>query len=104
MIFEQLMESEERNEIFCPYFLRYHLRRDGQLTIYEIWVPRDKRGRGIGTQLLADLKRKNPKSIFAKCPVDLKANEWYARRGFALEGIEKLKSGRQLNLWRLTLT
>lgn len=42
-------------------------------------------------------------SLFAKCPVELESNGWYARRGFILEGQENTKTGRVLNLWRLTL-
>jgi hypothetical protein len=42
-------------------------------------------------------------SIFAKCPWDLAANDWYHRRGFADEGLEATKTGRWLRLWRLQL-
>lgn len=42
-------------------------------------------------------------SIFAKCPAELPANDWYARRGFVCEGEETTKSGRILKLWRLSL-
>jgi GNAT superfamily N-acetyltransferase len=105
MIFEQIMEAEERGEIICPYFLRYHLRKNGQLTIYEIWVSPNMRYKGFGTNLLTALKKiEGATSIFAKCPIDLPANEWYKNKGFVLEGVEILKSGRRLNLWRLTLT
>jgi hypothetical protein len=45
----------------------------------------------------------NATSIFAKCPVELPANEWYRRMSFTLEGTETTRSGRELNLWRLTL-
>lgn len=105
MIFESLVESEQRQEILCPYFLRYHLRKDGQLTIYEIWISPSDRGNGVGSSLLAKLKSvKGATSIFAKCPTDLRANDWYKAKGFFLEGTEELKSGRKLNLWRLSLT
>jgi hypothetical protein len=42
-------------------------------------------------------------SLFAKCPVELAANDWYRRRGFELEGQETTKTGRVLKLWRLKL-
>jgi hypothetical protein len=42
-------------------------------------------------------------SIFAKCPVSLPSNTWYAKQGFVLEGQETTDSGRTLNLWRLLL-
>ena len=41
-------------------------------------------------------------SIFAKCPAELPANAWYARQGFTLEDTETTKTGRLLNLWRLS--
>ena len=104
MIFETIMDAEKKDEIICPYFLRYHLRKDGQLTIYEIWVSPKSRREGIGTTLLNDLKAiSDVKSIFAKCPIDLPANEWYKANGFTLEGVDILKSGRKINLWRLML-
>jgi hypothetical protein len=42
-------------------------------------------------------------SLFAKCPADLPANDWYARRNFVDEGVEITPSGRTLRLWRLHL-
>lgn len=56
-----------------------------------------------GIKMLAELKRKPAQSIFAKCPVDLAANDWYHRRGFVLEQVETTKSGREVNHWRLVL-
>jgi hypothetical protein len=43
-------------------------------------------------------------SLFAKCPAELAANDWYGRRGFVCEGTEKTRRGRELLLWRLWLT
>lgn len=104
MIFESIIESENRKEIKCPYFLRYHLRKDGQLTIYEIWVSEETRGKGVAYNLLQELKSiPNTTAIFAKCPTDLESNNWYKRNGFELIGTEELKSGRKLNLWNLKL-
>lgn len=102
MIFETLYESAQRGELLLidGGFVHYHLRRDGQLTIREIISTRP----GAGGEMLARLKQTpGALSLFAKCPVDLAANAWYAKRGFVREGEEVTPSGRRLNLWRLHL-
>lgn len=108
MIFSTLNASNERGELLLidGGFCHWHLRRDGQLTIREIIVSRDRQGQGIGREMLAHLTRANPAatSIFAKCPADLPANGWYAAMGFICEGVETTKTGNSLNLWRLTLS
>jgi len=106
MIFESLMESAERRELILVDggLCHFHLRRDGQLTIREIIVLPERQGQGIGTAILEQLKfTPNAVSIFAKCPFDLDANDWYHALGFTDEGMEITKSGRWLRLWRLTL-
>ena len=100
MIFETLNESAERGELLLVDggFCHWHLRRDGQLTIREIISTRP----GAGSLMLNRLRWKpGVKSLFAKCPADLPANEWYSRVGFMLERIEVTKSGRGLHCWRL---
>lgn len=102
MIFETLWDSAQRGELLLidAGFCHWHLRRDGQLTIREIISLRP----GAGSEMLAKLKAvAGARSLFAKCPVELEANGWYARRGFELEGQEMTKTGRKLNLWRFTL-
>jgi hypothetical protein len=104
MIFEALYKSAELGELTLVDngYCRWHLRRDGQITIGEIIVT--KQGCGIGTAMLEKLKCvQGATSIFAKCPSDLPANRWYERRGFTLESVEYTKSGRELKLWRLYL-
>ena len=106
MIFEPLMESGNRGELILVDggFCHWHLRRDGQITIREIIVLPERRGQGVGMAMLEQLRRTpGAASIFAKCPADLPANEWYRSRGFTDEGTEMTKSGRWLKLWRLTL-
>jgi hypothetical protein len=104
VIFEALDESAKRGELLLVDggFCHWHLRRDGQLTIREIIVTRP--GQGIGTAML-DRLRQTPgaTSILAKCPADLPANTWYARRGFVCEGTEQTKRGRLVNVWRCRL-
>lgn len=102
MIFDVLWESAQRGELLLVDggFCHWHLRRDGQLTIREIISLRP----GAGTEMLDRLKQvPGVISIFAKCPTDLAANEWYKRRGFSLEFTEELQSGRKVNHWRLFL-
>lgn len=109
MIFETLNESNERGELLLVLhgMCHWHLRRDGQLTIREIIVQRGHQGHGIGRSMVEKLEalalEAGATSLFAKCPVDLPANGWYARLGFLMEGIETTRDGRELNLWRLTL-
>jgi hypothetical protein len=99
MIFETLYESAKRGELLLINggFCHWHLRRDGQLTIREIISTRP----GAGSEMLEYLKSQSATSIFAKCPADLAANGWYAKRGFTLEATETTKSERKLNHWRL---
>ena len=106
MIFETLNEAAGRGELALVDggMCHWHLRKDGQLTIYEIIVLPDFQGQGIGSMMLDMLKDVPGASfIFAKCPVDLDANNWYKRRGFVCEGTETTRTGRELRLWRLQL-
>lgn len=102
MIFEAIYQSSQKGELILIHggYCRFHLRRDGQLTILEILSLRP----GAGREMLGLLKGRHPKSIFAKCPSDLPANHWYRRRGFLLEKEEELPSGRKVNHWRLKWT
>lgn len=103
MIFEVLWESAKRGELLLleGSLCRWHLRGDGQITIYEIIVLPEYQRHKIGTQIIAYLKQiPDATSIFAKCPVDLPANYWYQYLEFIDEGIETTKTGRRLRLWR----
>lgn len=102
MIFETLYKAAKRDELLLMDggFCHWHLRRDGQLTIREIISIR----KGAGSEMLEWLKRvEGATSLFAKCPVDLPASEWWERCGFVCEGEEISRTGRKLNLWRLRL-
>ena len=103
MIFEPLLESAKRGELILVDggFCHWHLRRDGQITIREIIVLPERQRQGIGTMMLERLKRVDgATSIFARCPIDLPANDWYLVQGFTSEGTERTRSGRELRLWR----
>lgn len=98
MIFETLHESATANELILidGGYCRWHRRRDGVIVIYEIISTRP----GAGTLMLTILKTRGV-PIVAKCPADLAANAWYARRGFTRIAIETTRSGRTINVWRL---
>ena len=99
MIFETLYESAKRGELLLITggFCHWHQRKDGQLTIREIISTRP----GAGAEMLEALKQQPATSIFAKCPIDLESNTWYAKKGFELEKTEVTKTGREVNHWRL---
>lgn len=102
MCFENLYESANRNELILidGGMCHWHLRRDGQLTIREIISTKP----GAGTAMLDILRQvSGANRIVAKCPLNLASNEWYARRGFVLSHTEQAKSGRIINVWRLSL-
>jgi len=102
MCFEQLHESSNRNELILidGGMCHWHLRRDGQLTIREIISTRP----GAGSTMLDTLRNvAGAKFILAKCPIDLVSNQWYQRRGFFLSHTEQAKSGRVINVWKLSI-
>lgn len=99
-MFELLYESMQRGELILidGGMCRYHLRRDGQLTIHEIMSQRP----GAGTAMLDQLTQvAGARFIRAKCPADLPSNAWYARRGFVQTATETTPSGRKLKVWTL---
>lgn len=98
MIFESLHDSNQHGELILidGGYCRWHRRKDNSITIYEILSQRP----GAGSEMLSQL-RAYGLPIQAKCPSDLAANEWYAKRGFELVRTETTKSGRALNVWRL---
>lgn len=106
MIFETLNEAARQGELILVDggMCHWHLRRDGQITIREIIVLPPHQRQGIGMAMLEKLKAVEAvSSIFAKCPYDLPANEWYHKCGFIDEGTETTRTGRWLRLWRLQL-
>jgi GNAT superfamily N-acetyltransferase len=80
-------------------FVRWHARRDGWHTIYEIAVDKDHAGRGIGRALLYAV----PTPIRLKCTVDNEAgNRFYAGAGLVLAATEPGRK-RALNVWELPI-
>ena len=102
MVFEALYDAMQHGELILVDggLCHWHLRRDGQVTIREIISTRN----GAGTEMLSRLKQTHgAKSLLARCPADLESNHWYARRGFTLEATEQTKTGRLINVWRMSL-
>lgn len=99
MIFEALHASAQRGELLLVDggYCRWHLRKDGQLTILEIISTRP----GAGSEMLATLQSKNARVLVARCPVDLvESNEWYKKKGFKLLRLECGRTGRYVNVWQ----
>jgi len=84
-------------------FCLYHLRLDGQITIYAIAVAPDQQRQGLGRRMIAELTLRHPEatSIFAKCLVVAPANHFYAGTGFWPEDQSLSRGGRLLHHWRL---
>jgi len=87
-------------------FVHYRHRKDGQTTLYNILVRHDFQGHGVGERLVAELAKeavvRSQKMILLKCPVELKANDFYRKLGFTLEGTLDGKK-RPLNVWRIDI-
>jgi hypothetical protein len=100
VIFFQLDTYARKGELLLvdDGMCRFHLRRDGQLTIYEIYVTRPRCG--IGTRILEHLKHiEGARCIVAKCPADLPSTTWWPARGFTkIESTEDTK-GRIIHTW-----
>ncbi len=99
---------ENREVIYAPKqgFLHFHNRRDKISTLYHLAVKPDDRRHGIGSKLLLfweEYARScNMTSLRLKCPLDLAANGFYARRDFARVDIEPGKE-RPLVIWEKKL-
>jgi ribosomal protein S18 acetylase RimI-like enzyme len=80
--------------------------RDGHATIYEIAVLPECRRRGVGRALVEAVCKeaalRGCVALQLKCPIDLRANEFYRRVGFTEAGIEEGKR-RPLRLWQKRL-
>lgn len=89
-------------------FVRYHHRRDGRTTLYEIATTPDIRSKGVGRclveALIADCQRAASKCIRLSCPVELPANHFYQAIGFVRRA-RRSRSGsnRPLYEWELAV-
>lgn len=87
MIFVALSESADKGELFLVDggLCRFHLRRDGVVTIKELLVlPHDRR-KGVGRALVERVQAKHPASALrATCPAEYDANRFWEAMGFAI--------------------
>jgi GNAT superfamily N-acetyltransferase len=102
VIFEALSEACERGELVLEdgALCRFHLRRDGTLTVRELLVLPRRRGEGRARRLVEHLRirqRHAARRMVAKCPADLPANGFWEHLGFRLERQEAGK--RPVNVW-----
>jgi N-acetylglutamate synthase-like GNAT family acetyltransferase len=101
---DELIVADVRESVagFCHFYRR----KDGIITLYHIAVDAELRRKGIGRAMIVRLHRDATESgmvaIRLKCPADLPANEFYARYGFSLVGVEG-KIARPLHVWTLGL-
>ncbi len=103
MIFEALNDAATRGDLLlvegglCHYHLIRRGPMAGQVTIREILVLPDRRGQGIGSAMLAQLEQvPGATSLYAVCPADLPAVDWYRRRGFTESHRRESRTGRPL--------
>lgn len=108
-----LAESIARGELLVAEadgqvvgFVDFHLRLDGQITLYHIATSVDRKRSGIGRELIAMLLSVghdvNATRVLLKCPADLEANHFYRALGFALQETQNGRK-RALNIWTLEL-
>jgi len=76
-------------------FIRWHKRRDGIITIYDLCVAGGFRRRNIGQQLVSAL---GDNYLRLKCHRDNPACDFYKRLGFEIIGLYISKGGRKLNV------
>lgn len=99
---ELYVHRDEAGEVIA--FATYHLRRDGQLTIYTIGVAPAHQRQGVGRTAAEKLIAMHPQttSVVARCPVHLPANKFWAALGFSQVGLEVAKGHAKtpLIVWR----
>jgi len=77
-------------------FVNYHLTKKGYITIYEICVSEEVRGKGYGKELFQTVQKKAP--IKLKVIKDNPANEFYIKLGGKISYTEKGRK-RPLNIY-----
>jgi hypothetical protein len=84
-------------------YLSFYPVKSGQyVSIYNLYVPRSERSKGAGRRMVELLRKIYPdRPIYVKCPVGIKANDFYAHLGFRFQEVLP-PSGRRytpLNFW-----
>ncbi len=103
MIFTALSEAADRGELLLidAGMCRFHLRKDGVVTIHEILVLPKARRCNVGRRLIVEVQRRHPHAVLrARCPTQThdgrvgEANVFWKHLGFTL-----VSSTEKLNLW-----
>lgn len=109
-----LLESIRRGELLVcretqgtiAGIVHFRLRKDDQVTLYNLVVLPSHRRNGIAHRLvdaLSDLAKEHRKQfIVLRCPELLSANSFYQHYGFKLATQEEGKH-RRLNVWQLNI-
>jgi GNAT superfamily N-acetyltransferase len=103
MIFVALNEAADSGELLLVEggLCRFHLRRDGVVTIREIVVLPAVRPRGVGGRLIGRVACLHPGAVLrATCPAGYAANEFWRALGFHIAVYRP--PGGKLVLWELT--
>lgn len=99
MIFAALAEAASKDELLLVNggMCRFHRRRDGVVVIREILVLPQSRLMGVGSDMVAEVQRRNPGCVIhARCPAEYEANGFWERIGCSVIG--RSEKG---NLWEL---
>lgn len=80
-------------------FIRWHRRRDGWTTVYELCVDEPYRKQGIGQQLMSVV---GTGSVKLKCHSGNPAIQFYQRLGFEIRSTEITNGGKQLDFLTFT--
>lgn len=112
---QSFMDSFNKKEIIVAKqagvvvgFTRYHHRKDGKTTLYEIAVVPQFRFHNIGKGLINSLKDEcassGSRSIKLSCPVELSSNGFYKKIGF-IQSLRRSRPGknRPLYEWELQI-
>ena len=96
---------DEKSDVIVG-FANFRLRRDRNVTLYEIAVADGYKGKGIGKRLLNVLIRRahlaGGEYVRLKCPLGLRANSFYSQCGFEHVETERGKK-RVLKVWHYFL-
>jgi len=100
-MFIELAEAAHRGELILADggMCRWHLRRDGVVTIRELFVLPGRRRQGIGERIFCDVlaaRGNGSRVIRCRCPVACESgNAFWRKMGFTL-----LETKDGLNLWQ----
>ncbi|HIE11921.1 MAG TPA: GNAT family N-acetyltransferase [Desulfotomaculum sp.] len=102
----RMIVARKREDRSILGFVHFCCTRQGHVSIYEIAVHPNWRGRGLGRILVDavtnEARKEKIEALRLKCPVDLPANGFYARLGFVRTMVEDGKH-RALAVWEKRL-